>query len=234
MSIQLNDSVFELHTPQAAPEFEFVFFHGLYGESFKLKESRDLYLATWESGDGSCIWPQTWLVDEFPKAQILFVSYRGKIEKWSGGSHDMHIVGENLASDMMQAKIGQTPHCPVILVGHCLGGLVLKQVCLQVSNQRSRMRADGEGAKLEMFLDNVKRIFYYGTPHYGHPLIDKISNVSRDPLLSYIKILSTEGSRLNSEFEQLCRKDDWQYHSLGESLPAKSVSGPNSFDHRVY
>jgi hypothetical protein len=224
---QLN--IFEVYTPEGTPKYEFVFFHGLYVEH---PTDHDPYLTTWASNNGTCIWPQTWLVEEFPGARVLFVSYRGKIEKLGQSSHDMYIVGENLRYDLLDANVGQTSNCPVILVGHCFGGLVLKQICLDI-NKKKGLLAEGEKAadraKLELFLRNIKRLFYYGTPHRGNRLIDTLADVSKDPLLSYFRTLSTAGSRLNDEFDKLCGVyTEWRTHSLGESLASKSVSRLNS------
>ncbi|CAM6102488.1 unnamed protein product [Calypogeia fissa] len=213
---QINDSLYELWKPSGKPTVEVLFFHGL-----QFGELPDAHLRTWESGDGCSLWPQKWLVEEFPTARILCVSYNGGVEKSSGESFDMHIIVENLLSDFIQEGIGQRPNCPVVLVGYCFGGLVLKKLCLQANNQKL-LTSESERAKVEAFLENMEGVFYYGTPHRGIPDIDKVTKAFKGPLLSYFETLSKEASRLDFEFDQLCRAyANWQIHGLGESLPTK-------------
>lgn len=71
-----------------------------------------------------CSWP---LVEDFPHANVFTVSHREGVK-----TLDMEAFEENLTADLMDGKIGRLSHFPVILVGHCVGGLIIKKICLAV------------------------------------------------------------------------------------------------------
>ncbi|CAM6129886.1 unnamed protein product [Calypogeia fissa] len=206
----VNDSFYEFDRGIKTPTLQVLFFHGL-----QFKDPGETHLHTWESGDKSCIWPEKWLVEDFPDAQILYASYDGVVNRsHSNGGFDMKIIGENLISDLMQANIGQKPSCPVILVGHCFGGVVIKQLCLEARNQLT------DRTEVGMFLKNVKGIFYYNTPHHGSDIFDKFGDI-KHPLWPYFQVLSKEGERLNQDFNHLCDLYSWEIHALGASIPVQ-------------
>jgi hypothetical protein len=74
-----------------------LFFHGFYAA-----DSPDHYLEPWESEDKSCIWPSTWLPEEFSGAQVFYVSYSALFGEDPEANTEMYIVGENLASYFLQ------------------------------------------------------------------------------------------------------------------------------------
>ncbi|CAM6126068.1 unnamed protein product [Calypogeia fissa] len=214
---QLNESLYELYKPCGRPSMTVLFFHGFQlGDNYS-----DAHLSTWSSGDGSCIWPQSWLVEKFQDAYILSVSYNARVMKsWEGDNIDLFIIGENLTSDLLQANIGQEPRCPVILVGHSFGGMVIKQLCVHASREKNDSRS---GSDLNTFLENIKGIFFYATPHQGSPFFTLAANfIKESPLLEFVKTLSMPTARLNFHFDKLCRHyKTWQIAGLGESLPLK-------------
>lgn len=214
---QLNDTLYELYKPAGTPTLQIVFFHGL-----QAGDDSKAYLSAWASGDGSCVWPQTWLVDEFPHAQVFSIASNEGVRSSSYGGIDLHVIGENLVSDMLHGGIGQVAYCPVVLVGHSIGGLIIKQVCLRAHDMR-HLSTSG-GTKVEKFLDNLKGVFYYSTPHHGlNPDTEKLANSANSPpLLRYHRTLNKEFSRLNSLFQKLCDVHrDWQFAALGECRTTK-------------
>jgi hypothetical protein len=114
-----EDSLFELYKPEGTPQMQVLFFNTL-----QLEDSSNQQFSSWRCEDGS-FWPQTWFVKEFPAAQVLSVSYNGRIKRDSQGVLDMYRVGEYLTSDVLQEDIRQMPDSPVILVGHSFGGLII-------------------------------------------------------------------------------------------------------------
>ncbi|KAL2645325.1 hypothetical protein R1flu_012912 [Riccia fluitans] len=64
--------------------------------------------------DGSECWLNTWLVERFPQARILSVSYdSGSRESNSQGRVDMYLITENLVQSLVDlAGVGQI--CPVV------------------------------------------------------------------------------------------------------------------------
>ncbi|CAM6126744.1 unnamed protein product [Calypogeia fissa] len=208
--VKVNESLHELYRPDGTPSMQVLFFHGL-----ELADVADGHLCTWRSEDGSVIWPRDWLVEYFPHAHIYAVSY---IE--CARHFDMYQVGENLMSDLMDGKIGQVPCCPVVLVAHCVGGLVIKEICLKARQKLySSSTLDRQKEKLGRFLENLKGIFHYGTPHHGSSLIAAVQDA---PLFNFFKVLNAEAARLNSSFADLLGSYRVQVHGLGEKLPTKS------------
>ncbi|CAM6109739.1 unnamed protein product [Calypogeia fissa] len=210
---QLNNSLYELHRPLATPRLQVLLFHG-----FQLGNYEDAHLSTWKSGDGSCIWPQTWLVEEFPDAHILSVSYHASLMKRRESANiDLFIIAENIMSDLLQANIGQGVGCQVILVGHSFGGLVIKEVCLHAHKKGSV-----GNSKHESFLKSVKGLFFYSTPHHG--IASRLAErfVQQGPLLEYVKTLGNGAARLNYDFDKLLHFfNNWRTGGVGENLPMK-------------
>ncbi|CAM6087624.1 unnamed protein product [Calypogeia fissa] len=213
---QLNESLYELHRPQGVvPSMQVVFFHGFQHGSYD-----KAHLSTWLSKDESCIWPQDWLKEQFGDAQILSVSYNAMLSRRIQNV-DLFIVVENLVSDLLQANVGQEPRCPVVLVGHSFGGLVIKQLCVRARNLVAEFKKEsGTTLRLNNLLNNLKGFFFYSTPHIGTPVVDPELLRADSPLMKYVKNLSNETARLNSDFEHL-KVDSWQMAGLGESLPSK-------------
>jgi pimeloyl-ACP methyl ester carboxylesterase len=155
---------------------------------------------------------------------VLSVSYSGGLRHSSDGIVDMYIIGENLLSDLIQDGVGQVPHCPVVLVGHSIGGLVIKELCRRAHNKFNSCQGY-DRAKLEMFLKNIGGIFYYATPHRGSGIAEILAKKISSPLLTYFETLSYVTARLNSEFEAICKAHykDWLFAGLGETLPTNLV-----------
>jgi hypothetical protein len=127
--VQLNDMVYQVHSPpKETVELDVVFFHGL-----QLKYGNDAHVRTWMSRDNSHLWIKTWLVELFPKARILTVSFDSAAQKTlESGNLVMYCTAENLVSSLTadEVRVGGDG-TPVVFVGHCLGGLVMKELCLR-------------------------------------------------------------------------------------------------------
>ncbi|CAM6108807.1 unnamed protein product [Calypogeia fissa] len=212
---QLNTSLYELYSPPGTPNMEVIFFHG-----FQHGNDDGAHLSTWTCGDGS-IWPQTWLVEKFSDARILSVSYNGVIKSWDNRIIDSYILGENLVSDLLDAKIGQGSYRPVVLVGHSFGGLVIKQICASASREMSGLNRNSDRRhQLTALLKSIQGMFFYSTPHNG--IFDHIAEhfVAKGPLLEFVKTLSKHRARLKLSGQD--GKYRWKIAGLGEGLPTKS------------
>ncbi|KAL2622303.1 hypothetical protein R1flu_002508 [Riccia fluitans] len=163
----------------------------------------------------SGIWHITWLPKCFPQVRILCTSYDSSVEKSSTrGRMDLHLLGENLIYSLIKvAQVGQ--RCPVVLVGHCVGGLVLKQVCIQADLMGARF--DGPGFNpYKTFLSYMRGVFFYATPHLGSQLrIGKEPN-HRGPLLKYFKIYCKQSARINENFSKLRHLLGWMAVGVSE------------------
>ncbi|CAM6084056.1 unnamed protein product [Calypogeia fissa] len=211
-AVQLNECVYELYKPVGKPSIQIVFFHGLQDRG-----SSDVHLSTWQSRDGSCIWPQTWLVEEFPSAHVLSVSYFRYLGQ---DARDSYSITDNLLADLMDAKVGQASDCPVVLVGHSIGGQFIKELCRQAGGSAS------EGLRrvqLENFLRNMRGIFFYATPHGGIQVAEKLGKYLHVTpiLMDNFTTLSLHTARLNQLFDKMCSDHNWLLFGLAETRPTK-------------
>ncbi|CAM6103850.1 unnamed protein product [Calypogeia fissa] len=215
---KINDDVYELivDNPEVRPTVELVFFHDLKLGS---GSSPEVYRTTWISRDNKECW-LLWLKSEFLAARILTTSFDAALQKTNEGGHmDMTCTSETLFSSLVgdRARVGQTKGCPVVLVGHGLGGLVMKELCCHahriLSNRKpSHLRA----AK---FLANVKGFFFFGTPHHGSLLADYFQNCVPASLMEDFQLLNKYTGRRNEEFRDLKKLRKWRDRGIGESLP---------------
>jgi hypothetical protein len=197
------------------PKMQVLFFHGLPREDVP-----DLHLATRSNSDG-LLWPQTWLMDDFPGAQIFFVTYGAALKI---ANFHMRDTAENLISDLLQANIGQVPGCPVVLVGHCIGGLVIKELCLNAYEELHLAKPSRTKKKFETFLNSIKGIFYYSSPILGIRQMSRTSYLLQNPLFKFFETLSTDAAVLNANFERLSRKyPKWEVEGVGASLEVQLV-----------
>jgi hypothetical protein len=215
--VQLCNGVYSFYEPEGLPEAEIVFIHGLQLAEVDIKNA---YSTTWFARDGTednC-WPMTWLPKKFPNVRILSLSYdASSLKTTTTGRMDSYLLGESLVQEMTLGgvDIGQND-CPVVFVGHSLGGLIAKQIVISGHRQIS---TDERVGKL---LRNVKAFFFYATPHGGSKLADLagcIPFLKRSPLVKYLQVLNDEVGRLNSEFEQIHRevgRSAWKFYVVGE------------------
>jgi hypothetical protein len=209
---KVNDSVFELYAPEAQQQLDIVFFHGL-----QIGTYRNAYVETWQSG--AVCWPQMWLPEDFPGARILSISYdssarRSKVE----GHVDLPKLGEILLEDVV-VSAGVGTKWPVILVGHSLGGIVIKQLCLEADrNQKSHHFHRNKAIK--NFLKNMRGIFYYSVPHGGSQLANLAKNYvpNTGAMLDYLTELSTHTQEINDAFRQLRQARRWRADGVSENV----------------
>ncbi|KAL3676124.1 hypothetical protein R1sor_026072 [Riccia sorocarpa] len=204
---QLSDSVFEVSRPSDGYiDLEVVFLHG-----FCSKSDVDSYYQTWMKADGSGNWLDTALTEAFPRARILSVSYDSSLITSScTGRLDMHLLGESLVQSLVDlAEVGRT--CPVVLVGHCLGGMVLKKIVHFAEWSANEERSGRSFPRpYETFLKHVKGAFFCSTPNLGSDVPIRSLVNQGGPLLDYLKLLGTESARINGEFAKLRRRYKWR------------------------
>ncbi|KAL3696975.1 hypothetical protein R1sor_011051 [Riccia sorocarpa] len=163
--VRINDEVIEVYAPVGDPELELIFVHGIHDDEM----DSNPYLTRWSTRDNreEC-WLNTWLVSEtdvdLRQARILTVTYDSSIKKNSEkGNMCIFLVAENLRHSLIKdAGVGQLDSCPVLIVFHSLGGLLMKEVCVQASHVQSR---EEDMAKYKKFLTNIRGFFFYSTPH---------------------------------------------------------------------
>jgi triacylglycerol esterase/lipase EstA (alpha/beta hydrolase family) len=220
---QLNDHVYEVCKPAGRPSVEIVCFHGL-----QLDRSKEAYITTWLSEDGSELWPR-WIAESFSGARVLLVSYDGVVQKIDDqGRIDMYITGENLLESLTgeSVQVGRDG-CPVVLVGHSIGGLVIKELLLQANKSISLHQPGNCTESAQCLLESVKAVFYYATPHHGSKFADIETDFSEGPLFKRIATMNRKAARCNEDFRKLRQKNRWGASGISESLPVTLVSiGP--------
>jgi triacylglycerol esterase/lipase EstA (alpha/beta hydrolase family) len=212
---QINDSVYEVCKPtNRRPLIEVVFFHGV-----ELEGSEDTFLTTWLSRDQSQLW-LNWLSEDLPDARILIVSYDAAARRTaSKGNVDMYFTVENLVHDLVGAQVGVNG-CPVVLVGHSLGGLVIKELCVQADSMVSR---EPSMEAFKLLLLSIKGLFFFATPHHGSGMADVMA-YPKGLLFERMVPLDTATNRSNAHFVQLQRKYGWITSGVGERRPVSLVS----------
>ncbi|KAL3690896.1 hypothetical protein R1sor_004547 [Riccia sorocarpa] len=165
--VRINDEVIEVYAPVGVPQLELIFVHGIHDDEM----DSNPYLTRWSTRDKreEC-WLNTWLLSQtevdLRQARILTVTYDSSIKKNSEhGNMCIFLVAENLRYSLIKdAGVGQLDSCPVLIVCHSLGGLLMKEVCVQASHVQSRQ---DDVTKYKNFLSNIRGFFFYSTPHSG-------------------------------------------------------------------
>ena len=193
-------------------KMDIVFFHGLQVLSYK-----NAYKTTWISPTNSDLWPGMWLAQDFPEARVLSVSYNS-VAIFSRVHLDY--TATHLAHQLIvEAEVGKDGRT-TILVGHSLGGLVIKKICEEA---RQRYNEEIYGTFL---LRSLRGVFFYATPHGGSPLAAKFKSY-----LGWTQMLSSATTLLASDpesdvfteqadiFNATCDSYNWETKVLAEGLP---------------
>lgn len=225
----VTGTVYELYAPtEGDPAVDVVFFHGL-----QLGDGSRAWHDTWtgtKPGDGSKFcWPAELLPADFPRARVLSLCYDTAARQRHGkeGVFDLKDLGEYLLGALPQAGVGQRP---LLLVGHSLGGLVLKQFLVE-ANARASMAADpAEKRAAGQLLANVLGAAFYSTPHAGSRLGDYaavlsgLRIVAAGEVMRYLCTLSKDAFRVNAPFQDLRTREGWK--TLGFCEMHATSAGP--------
>ncbi|KAL3678408.1 hypothetical protein R1sor_021364 [Riccia sorocarpa] len=218
---RISDELYEIYVPVAGDtNIELVFIHGLQ----KAVTQEDVYFSTWtvRNDENNC-WLMSWLPKHIPTCRILSVSYdASKVKTSSEGRMDMYLTVENLVTSLVEfGRIGQK--CPVILVGHSLGGLVAITVC----NKAHWFASLPDRIPYGNFCDNIKGVFFYSTPFSGVKLSDLgaprgvtfwgSEGGEAGDLMKNLELFDKRTARRNHEFAQLKRKYSWKTQCVVES-----------------
>ncbi|HEX8165216.1 MAG TPA: tetratricopeptide repeat protein [Beijerinckiaceae bacterium] len=143
--VQLRNIV----SPTGSVRANAVFVHGLGG---RIDE-------TWGgAAEGDWFWPRA-LGEEIEGVGVYLVGYEAAVSRWRGRAmHLPDLATGVLARLLTQPKLREAP---LVLIGHSLGGLVIKQL-LRIAESEARHRADA--AEL---LARVEKIAFLATPHTG-------------------------------------------------------------------
>ncbi|KXZ46005.1 hypothetical protein GPECTOR_48g437 [Gonium pectorale] len=148
---------------------DIVFLHGL-----QVRDSGAslAWWSTWLSSDRSVCWPQAWLASRFKAARIFSVNYPARaVLKPERGQDHWDTTAIQLLNQLTSAEVAiGAGDRKVVLVGHSMGGLVLKQI-LYEAHHRASTGSSSDTKSLQL-LKNLRGIAFYGTPHMGSFLAD--------------------------------------------------------------
>ena len=130
-----------------------IFFHGLGGDAH----------GTWSADpkDKATFWP-AWLAQDIEGLSVYSVGYEASVSGWNGSAMELTDRAANVLNLLLvnpDLGAGQ-----LILVGHSLGGLVIKQVLRKAADEAA------EGAEASSFIERVRKVAFLATPHAGSDL----------------------------------------------------------------
>jgi hypothetical protein len=126
-----------------------IFVHGLGGDAYD----------TWRRPpEDNSFWP-LWLAEDITGLAVYTLAYEAPASNWLGTAMPL----QDRAVNILEILLG-TPglaDSPVIFICHSLGGLIVKQILLDLDRQKGRRP---EAAAL---LDCVTQVIFLATPHTG-------------------------------------------------------------------
>ncbi|KAL2630158.1 hypothetical protein R1flu_014844 [Riccia fluitans] len=213
----VKDSVYEL-VREDNPDVEFIFFHGLQPDP---EDTTHAFWRTWKMRFTEECWLTSLLsqllnyTDREIKPRVLSVTYENSsklrgIRSWLGSSIDHFDTSEKLITDLVlrgRGGVGQRHNVPVILVGHDLGGIMIKHFLMKV---KTKLTADNlepvMRRRIKFFWDNVSALVFYATPPVEYPLMsEKLPPHSNSPSLQFLTALGKDAARVNKQFESFSK-----------------------------
>ncbi|KAI5921828.1 hypothetical protein F4810DRAFT_712067 [Camillea tinctor] len=186
------------------PLIDLIFVHGLRGGSIK----------TWRKGtEPHSFWPQSWLPLErgFHNVNIHTFGYDSDWASTKSSILNVHDFGQSLLEEMRNSPhLRENGNKPIILVGHSMGGLVIKKAFILSKN-------------VPEFGERIKCIFFIATPHRGSDYAGILNNIlkisgvlSSRQYITDLTIGSTSAQLINEEFSRLAH--DLPIFSFYETL----------------
>ncbi|OAE29667.1 hypothetical protein AXG93_509s1190 [Marchantia polymorpha subsp. ruderalis] len=180
---RLGDNLYALNE-RADFAMSIIFFHGPcnIGEETANSYFRDWISICQNASGVEVLWPTAWLAEDVPGARIFSASYDLSLKVTSReGRQDYYLIGENLlGSIFLHAQEYEMWSKPVILVGHSLGGIVIKELLLQAHRYVAAGSGGYDKGRVKQFLNNIILIYYYSTIHSGMRL--RVEGDSDGPL----------------------------------------------------
>jgi len=137
-----------------APRASVIFVHGLGGHAYDTWR-RDIKKKV---GDDATFWP-LWLAQDVEGITVYTLAYEAPASNWLGTSMPLQDRAVNVLEILLGAPDLKTG--PIVFVCHSLGGLIVKQLLLDLQQQKDR-RKDAKD-----LLNRVTEIVFAATPHTG-------------------------------------------------------------------
>ena len=189
------------------PQVDLVFVHGLRGGSVK----------TWcENEDLNLFWPKEWLaVDEDLRHRIRTSSF-GYANDWltsKPSQLSLQDFGRDLIYQLDNSPyLRKDQHTPIVLIGHSMGGLVIKKACLLAYQQNKQIA------------NRIKGIMFLATPHRGSSAAELLSTLLdlvgwEKPFVEDLCRDSSSLQAINDEFSHVANSKNLRLWSLYETQP---------------
>lgn len=201
------------------PIGDIVFIHGLGGDCYNTwhpKEQKEKY------------WP-AWIQNDFKNMRVWTLSYPAEITGWTSEGAEMSLYdrAKNILEYLSSYDIGSKP---IIIIGHSLGGLLIKQL-LRVADS-STVR------KWREFLHNCKGVVFISTPHSGSSLPNIADALRFLKITDATKELKEDAPNLRdlaSWYSQNARRlgIKTQAYSENEKILSTLIVSPTSADPNV-
>ncbi|TPX18252.1 uncharacterized protein E0L32_002761 [Thyridium curvatum] len=193
-----------LHNPGSSSVSDIVFVHGLNGGS----------QSTWCRGrDDALFWPKKWLPkdESFRDARIHTFGYA------SGLGRESILNVNDFATSLLSAiqdapSIPSGAKTPIVLVGHSMGGLVIKKA----------YSLGRQTPPFESVASRICALFFLATPHQGADLANSLDRIlalipGSRPFVKDIMPHSPVLQAINEEFPRYC--GNLQLFSFFETKP---------------
>ncbi|TVY68623.1 Vegetative incompatibility protein HET-E-1, partial [Lachnellula suecica] len=193
-----------LFDPAESAIADLVFVHGLGGGS----------RSTWtKSNDPALYWPEQWLPNDYSFRDVRIHSF-GYNSNWDKESTlNIHDFAKSLLGAIVDCPlIPRGTTAPLVLVGHSMGGLVIKRAFI-LAKQKEEFYS---------LAQRIGTILFLATPHRGADLaqlLTKMLNLSSGnrPFVTDLHRNSLATQSINDEFPQHCQ--ELQLYSFYETLP---------------
>ncbi|OQV04905.1 NACHT domain-containing protein [Cladophialophora immunda] len=198
-----------LYAP-SEPLIDLIFVHGLGGGSRK----------TWSRRPSiSDYWPKEWLPKDaaFESVRIHSFGYNSDYVKSENDCWTTHRFGQSLLADLRTSPCLGKTDTHLIMVGHSMGGLVIKRAYMLAKHDTS----------LEHLTARFRAMYFLATPHQGSDwakVLDrmlKIFSLSTD-FVEELKKGSGALQSINEEFRHY--SDQFELFSFYEMQPMKGLS----------
>ncbi|TLD13706.1 uncharacterized protein PgNI_05039 [Pyricularia grisea] len=195
---------------------DLIFVHGLHGGSLK----------TWRAKpEPGYFWPGEWLPQdpEFKYVRIHTFGYPANWTDFQESQLSVSNFGESLRSHLLSSThLNRGARTPIVLVGHSMGGLVIKKACLAF---KDALEEDDPNA----FAHRIKCLMFLATPHHGSDSaerLDKILRAGAGPVgaKDYLKDLkkgALSNQTINAGFKFIA--DRYMLYSFYETRPMNQL-----------
>ncbi|CBY41678.1 unnamed protein product [Oikopleura dioica] len=222
----LQNSFLAYPTEEALPtNATIIFVHGLMGKAHRTWRCND---KTIDDPVHSYCWPIEWLPKTLARREIvpkiILMSYPTSLTTYNKTCLHMEELMDEKSDKLLEnIKSLHTNSNPIFIVGHSMGGLLVKKMILKAQEQHQ-----------SNILECINGVCFYSTPHFGSSLAELSvkAPVTNSIVSSEVRELSSSSKQLkelNDQFLSVARNMSIPVHSFIESVPIKVVG----FNHLV-